>query len=123
MARLRPRVYALELDGVDHGFEGVLVAIGNCESYGGGMRILPGADPADGLLDVLVAATMSRLTLGRLKPRLRRGTHITDPRVSTYRAREVRIHADDIVGYADGERVGPLPLVVTAVPGALRLLR
>src|SRR6185295_8393678 len=60
MARLRPRVYALEIDGEDRGFEGVLVAVGNCESYGGGLRILPGADPADGLLDVLVAAPFGR---------------------------------------------------------------
>jgi diacylglycerol kinase (ATP) len=122
MARLRPRVYALELDGVDHGFEGVLVAIGNCESYGGGMRILPGADPTDGLLDVVVAAPLGRLTLTRLKPRLRRGTHVTDARVTTYRAQEVRIHADGIIGYADGERIGPLPLEIRCVPGAVRLL-
>ena len=123
MARLKSRVYALELDGVDRGFEGVLVAIGICESYGGGMRILPGADPADGLLDVLVAAPMGRVTLARLRPRLIKGTHVTDPHVTTYRAREVRIHADDIVGYADGERVGPLPMTITCVPGAVRLLR
>ncbi|HET6532366.1 MAG TPA: diacylglycerol kinase family protein [Actinoplanes sp.] len=123
MARLRPRVYALEIDGVDRGFEGVLVAIGNCESYGGGLRILPGADPADGLLDVLVAAPFGRVTLARLKPRLRQGTHVTDRRVTTYRARQVRIHADDIIGYADGERIGPLPLEVTCVPDAVRLLR
>lgn len=122
MARLRPRVYALELDGADHGFEGVLVAIGNCESYGGGMRIVPGADPADGLLDVVIAAPLGRLSLARLKPRLRRGTHVTDPRVSTFRAREVRIHADGIIGYADGERIGPLPLEIRCVPGAVRLL-
>ncbi len=122
MARLRPRVYALEIDGTDRGFEGVLVAVGNCESYGGGLRIVPGADPADGLLDVLVAAPFGRLTLARLKPRLRRGTHVTDPRVTTYRGRQVRVHADDIVGYADGERIGPLPLEVSCVPGAVRLL-
>ncbi|HEU4348544.1 MAG TPA: diacylglycerol kinase family protein [Actinoplanes sp.] len=123
LARLRPRVYALEIDGVDRGFAGVLVAVGNCPSYGGGLRILPGADPADGLLDVLVAAPLGRVTLARLKPRLRRGTHVRDHRVTTYRGRQVRIHADGIVGYADGERVGPLPLEVTCVPGAVRLLR
>jgi diacylglycerol kinase (ATP) len=123
MTRLRPRVYALEIDGTDRGFRGVLVAIGNCESYGGGLRILPGADPTDGLLDVLVAAPFGRVTLARLKPRLRRGTHVTDRRVTTYRARQVRIHADDIIGYADGERIGPLPLEISCVPGAVRLLR
>jgi len=122
-ARLQPRVYALELDGVDHGFEGTLVAVGNCASYGGGLRIVPDADPADGLLDIVVAAPLGRAALARLKPRLRHGTHVTDPRVSTFRARQVRLHADGIIAYADGERLGPLPLEVTCVPGAVRLLR
>jgi diacylglycerol kinase (ATP) len=123
MARLRPWVYELTLDGADHGFEGTLVAVGNCASYGGGMRIVPDADPADGLLDVVIAAPLSRAALARLKPKLRLGTHVTDPRVSVFRARRVRLHAEGIVGYADGERVGPLPLDITCVPGAVRLLR
>jgi len=123
LARLRPRLYALEIDGEDHSFSGTLVAVGNCASYGGGMRIVPAADPADGLLDVLTAAPMGRGGVARLKPRLRRGTHVTDPRITTYRCRRVRLHADDIIGYADGERIGPLPLEVTCAPGAIRLLR
>ncbi|GAB1641095.1 diacylglycerol/lipid kinase family protein [Krasilnikovia sp. MM14-A1259] len=122
LARLRPRAYTLVLDGQTHEFPGVLVAVGNCASYGGGMRICPDADPADGLLDVVVADPLGRVTLARLKPRLRSGTHVTDPRVHSYRAREVVITAHDIVGYADGERIGPLPLRVGCVPGALRLL-
>jgi diacylglycerol kinase (ATP) len=123
LARVRPRRYGLELDGVDRSFDGTLVAVGNCASYGGGMRILPDADPGDGLLDVIVAEPLGRAALVRLRPRLRRGTHVTDRRVSTFRARRVRLHADGIIGYADGERVGPLPLDITCVPGAVRLLR
>ena len=123
MARLRPRRYSLVLDGVDRGFTGVLVAIGNCRSYGGDMLICPDADPADGLLDVVVAEPLGRGALARLKPRLRRGTHVSDPRVHSYRAREVRIGAPDIIGYADGERIAALPFVVSCVPGAVRLLR
>ena len=122
LARLRPRLYALEIDGADHGFEGTLVAVGNCASYGGGMRIVPDADPYDGLLDVVTAAPLSRAALTRLKRRLRRGTHVTDPRVTTFRARHIRLHADDIIGYADGERIGPLPLEITCMPGAIRFL-
>jgi diacylglycerol kinase (ATP) len=34
----------------------------------------------------------------------------------------VRIEAAGIVGYADGERIGPLPLTVSCDPGAVRLL-
>jgi len=123
MVRVRPRLYTCEIDGVDHAFEGTLVAVGNCPSYGGGLRIVPAADPADGLLDVLTALPLTRRAIARLKPRLRRGTHVTDPLVRTFRAKQVRLHADGIIAYADGERIGPLPLEITCVPGALRLLR
>jgi diacylglycerol kinase (ATP) len=122
LARLRPRGYTLHLDDEVVRTEAVIVAVGNCASYGGGMRICPDADPTDGLLDVVVGASMSRGTLARLRPRLHSGTHVHDPLVSSYRARVVRIEAQGIVGYADGERIAPLPLTVTCEPGALRLL-
>jgi diacylglycerol kinase (ATP) len=120
--RLRSRFYQLELDGADRSGAYVLVAVGNCPSYGGGLRICPDADPTDGLLDVVTAAPLGRIALARLKPRVRRGTHVTDPLVDAFRARQVRINAEEIIGYADGERIGPLPLVVDCVPGAVRLL-
>ncbi len=122
LARLRPRAYRLTLDGVPQTVRGVLVAVGNGPCYGGGMRICPAADPADGLLDVVVGGPMGRLTLSRLTPHLHRGTHVRHPLVHSSRARTVTIEADGIVGYADGERVAALPVTVTAVPGALRLL-
>ena len=123
MARLRARAYVVCADGVEHRFPAEIVAVGNCASYGGGMRILPGADPSDGLLDVIFAAPLGRGGLARLKPRLRHGTHVSDPRVTVLRAREVRIEAEGIIAYADGERLGPLPVEVRCVPGAIRLLR
>lgn len=123
LARLRPRRYELEVDGVDRGLTGVLVAVGNCPSYGGGLRICPAADPADGLLDVVMAETLGRVALTRLKPRLRRGTHVGDPRVHSFRGREIKIATSDIIAYADGERIGPLPLTIRCIPGAVRVLR
>ncbi|MEU4623751.1 diacylglycerol kinase family protein [Actinoplanes sp. NPDC023801] len=123
LARLRARDYTVWADGTEHTFAAEIVAVGNCASYGGGMRILPDADPADGLLDLIFAAPLGRLDLTRLKPRLRHGTHVRDPRVTVLRAREIRIHAEGIVSYADGERFGPLPIEVSCVPGAIRLLR
>ncbi|BCY12431.1 diacylglycerol kinase family protein [Actinoplanes sp. L3-i22] len=122
LARLRERVYTLEIDGETRTVAAEIVAVGNAASYGGGMRILPDADPADGLLDVIWAGGLGRGGLARLKPRLRLGTHVTDPRVHVLRARRVRVHAEGIIGYADGERLGPLPLDLKVVPGAIRLL-
>ena len=60
--------------------------------------------------------------LARLKPRLRRGTHVTDRLVGSFRARRLRIEVAGIIGYADGERIGPFPMVVECVPAAARLL-
>lgn len=122
LARLRPRHYTVHLDGVRHEFDAVLLALGNTAYYGGGMRICPSAEPDDGLLDLVVAGPVRRTTLVRIKPQVYRGTHVNHPQVRSYRARTVEIAAEGITGYADGERTEPLPVTVTAVPGALRLL-
>ncbi|MDH6463000.1 diacylglycerol kinase (ATP) [Micromonospora sp. A200] len=123
LARLRPRRYTLRLDGEVHELDAVLVAVGNGASYGGGMRICPDADPTDGLLDVVVGGRFDRRTLMRVKPRIYQGTHVTHPLVRSYRARTVELAAEGITTYADGERSLDLPVRITAVPGAVRLLR
>ncbi|SCF21678.1 diacylglycerol kinase [Micromonospora mirobrigensis] len=123
LARLRPRRYVLRLDGEEHRVDAVLVAVGNCASYGGGMRICPAADPTDGLLDVVVGGEFDRRTLIRVKPRIYRGTHVDHPLVRSYRARTVEVAAEGITTYADGERSLDLPVRISAVPAAVRLLR
>ena len=37
-------------------------------------------------------------------------------------AQRVRLQAPDTLGYADGERIGPLPIGTHCVPGALPVL-
>jgi diacylglycerol kinase (ATP) len=120
---LRPRHYRIRLDGGEPmGLDAVLVAVGNSPSYGGGIRICPTADPADGVLDVVIGHSMGRLTLASLWPRAYRGTHLSHPRVDSHRARTIELDADGVVGYADGERCLPLPVTITCEPGALRVL-
>jgi diacylglycerol kinase (ATP) len=119
----RPRPYELTLDdGPVERTRAMLVTVANTPSYGGGMRVCPQARPDDGLLDVLVLEPVSRAELVRFLPSVYSGGHVDHPKVSIRRARSVRVSAPDIVAYADGERVGPLPLTCTVVPGALRVL-
>lgn len=120
----RPIRYALTLDGVREDVSAMLVAVANSASYGGGMRIAPGASMDDGLLDVLVLAPLGTLEFLRVFPSVFSGTHVSHPAVSIRRARTVHVQALDtrVVGYADGERVAPLPLGCEVVPGAVRLL-
>src|SRR2546423_1668718 len=108
--------------GVPFGIEAVLVAVANTACYGGGFRICPDADPTDGVLDVLVGGRFTRAGIVRIMPHVRRGTHLGHELVATHRAGTVTLAAEGITAYADGERVGPLPLTVTSVPEALTLL-
>ena len=119
---LRVRHYKIVLDGVSREFDSVLVAVGNTASYGGGFRIVPDADPTDGLLDVVVAKPMGRITLMRIRPLVYRGAHVDHPLIQMFRARTIEIASEGITAYADGERLCPLPVNITCVPGALTLL-
>jgi diacylglycerol kinase (ATP) len=122
LARLRPRELTLVLDGESQTLPITMVAVGNTAWYGGGMRICPGADPADGLFDITVVGAISRLQLMRTKPRLTSGTHVDHPAVSVFRASRVELSSPGVTTYADGEPVAPLPAVAECVPGALNVL-
>ncbi|MBP3084243.1 diacylglycerol kinase [Mycolicibacterium fortuitum] len=99
-----------------------LAAFGNTRSYGGGMLICPGADHSDGLLDVTMITSASRTRLIRLFPTVFKGTHVDLDEVTTKRARSVHVECPGINAYADGDFALPLPVTVSAAPGALRLL-
>ncbi len=122
LARLRPVEVELTVDGVTSRREVTLVAVGNTPWYGGGLRIAPGADPADGLLEVVVVGPVSRRELVRTRPRLAAGTHVDHPAVTVLRGREVALHGAGLTTYADGEPVCALPAVSVCVPGALTVI-
>ncbi|MER6490389.1 diacylglycerol kinase [Streptomyces griseorubiginosus] len=123
LAAFRPVPYRITLDdGEVREVEATLVAVGNGSSYGGGMRICPGADLTDGLFDVTVVGDCTRTTLLRVFPRVYRGTHVEHPKVSVVRAAKVEIAAPDVTGYADGEPLGPLPLTARCVRAAVSVI-
>ncbi|MFC9509132.1 diacylglycerol kinase [Streptomyces sp. NPDC057002] len=123
LAAFRPVPYRIRLDdGEVREVEATLVAVGNGSSYGGGMRICPGADLTDGLFDITVVGDCSRTTLLRVFPRVYRGTHAEHPAVTVLRASRVEIAAEGITGYADGEPLGPLPLSARCVRGGVRVV-
>lgn len=114
-----PLPYRLTVDGETRELEGMLIAVGNSAYYGGGMRVCPVADPADGLADLTIVHTASRLTLLRLLPEMFSGSFIRDPCVELVRARSVRIERPDLAGYGDGEPLTPGALDIEVCPGLL----
>lgn len=123
ISKLRLLPFRLTFDGVQVSTELTLAAFGNTRSYGGGMLICPGADPTDGLLDVTMVASASRTRLIRLFPTVFKGTHVNLDEVQTRRARVITVECPGINAYADGEFACPLPVEVSAVAGALTVLR
>ncbi|MDN5767782.1 MAG: diacylglycerol kinase [Humibacillus sp.] len=115
----RPIPYVVELDGQRLQTRAMLVAVANTSSFGGGMKVCPDADVADGLFDVLIVHELSMPAFLRVFPKVFSGTHVGHRAVEIRRARRVRLEAPGIHAQADGEPVAALPLDIEVVPAAL----
>ncbi len=128
LGRFRPFGYRVTYDGQVWESPGTVVAVANARWFGGGVKIAPDARVDDGLLDVVVAGPFTKSGVVRIFPGLYHGKHVGDPRVQVLRARDVLVEAVPALGavpppaFADGERIGPLPLQLSVVPGALSVL-
>jgi diacylglycerol kinase (ATP) len=119
LPRFRPIPYAVEVDGLRVETRAMLVTVANTTSFGGGMRVSPEADVADGLLDVMIVHELSVPALLRVFPKVYSGTHVDHPAVEMHRAKRVRLEATGIQSQADGETFAELPIDAEVVPGAL----
>ncbi|MGA9993850.1 MAG: hypothetical protein WBP93_00420, partial [Pyrinomonadaceae bacterium] len=105
-----------------------LIAIANGVYAGGGMMFAPEARVDDGLMDVLLACDgLTRAGILRELPRIRRGAHLSNPRVRVMRATSVSIETDGgedaLMIEADGNVRGHTPAEFRIIPGALRIVR
>jgi len=119
----RPWPLQLRVDGApDRSLAATAVMLANGPTCGGGMRIAPGADAADGLLDLVVLGGLSRAALLRWLPTVYWGGHLRHPRITVERVRAVTVVSDrPLPLQLDGEPCGAAPVEVTVAPGALRL--
>lgn len=121
----RPRTYRITIDGQTTTTRALLVCVANAARYGGGMRIAPHADPADGLLDVVVVRPVPLWRFPLLFPKVFDGTHDTLDVVDMRQGREVVVEVADGEPFevtADGEPIGALPMTVRVAGGRLTLL-
>jgi diacylglycerol kinase (ATP) len=122
LVTLKPIQYKIIHDGETFESGGMMMSVGNGVSLGGGMKVTPTALVDDGLLDILVVGPLTRIQFLRIFPKVFAGTHIEDPRVRIVKAKKIRIEADDVVAYTDGERFATLPIDIEVRPGALLVL-
>ena len=119
LPRFKPRHYEITLDDRTISTEAMLIAVSNGRSYGGGMLVCPNANIADGLFDVMVLHPVSKIEFIKVFPRVFAGTHVSHPAVEIVRSKSVTIESK-AVAYADGERIGQLPVSAECIPGAIR---
>lgn len=123
LAGWKPATFTLTLDGEPSQVTGYSVAVANSKAYGGGMFVAPDAELDDGLLDVVTTAQVGKLHFLRNLPKVFEGTHVNNEEVVVRRAAEVRIEADrPFAVYADGDHLADLPVTVSLLPQALRVI-
>ena len=120
--RRRRTPMRLEADGRRLRTAAPAVAICNGPFYGMGFAIAPDADPADGLLDVVVFSGMSRLDVVRHYLAVARGRPRREPGVRYLTARRIRIDGRAALpAHADGEPLGVTPVAFGVQPDGLRI--
>ena len=118
LSTFKPKNYEFSIDGLSFESKAMLIAVSNGISYGGGMKVTPDAKIDDGFFDILILTPVSRFDFLRVFPKVFSGKHITHPAVKILRGKLVEINSD-AVAYADGERIGSLPIKASVVERGL----
>lgn len=85
--------------------DSLMTSIMNGRRMGGGFYMAPQGDPGDGMLDLCIASSASKLRIFQLITFFMKGTQATQPEVKTARARTVSITAlkGTMPAHCDGE--------------------
>ncbi|MEY3098681.1 MAG: hypothetical protein RIS32_472 [Actinomycetota bacterium] len=118
LSTFKPKTYRFSIDGLSFESKAMLIAVSNGICYGGGMKVTPDAKIDDGLFDILILSPVSKFEFLKVFPKVFSGTHTTHPAVKISRGKSVEIDSD-AVAYADGERVGPLPVKARVIERGL----
>lgn len=121
LPKFRPIKYRITLDGTIRDVEAMLCGIANVKNFGGGMKISPGSNMADGELEVFILHKVSRPKLLKIFPSVYKGEHIKYREVDIVKARSIRIENSGFPVSCDGELVGNAPIDCEVMPGALRV--
>jgi diacylglycerol kinase (ATP) len=122
LVKLNSREFIVSTDGGDKQTgHFTLIAVGNTSSYGGGLKMCPTANAFDQSFEVTYVDHVSRSLLVRVLPKVFWGGHTKHRQVTQSVARRIEIAGDQFPVYADGEKVGHGPVVITVHPGAMRV--
>jgi len=101
----------------------LLAAALNTPTYGAGLRLAPDAQIDDGWLDLAFVKDLNVWQVLALLPGLLKSGNLPNSHVKRTRVRRARLSADrPCFFHGDGEILGPAPVEIEVVPGAVRVL-
>ncbi|HEX4639114.1 MAG TPA: diacylglycerol kinase family protein [Chthoniobacterales bacterium] len=99
------------------------VVIANGAFAAGGLPIAPGADPGDGLLDVVLIPKRSAPEMALLAAEIILGTHFSSNSTIFRRAKKISVRSKPGMWFnVDGELVGSVPATFQILPRRLRFV-
>jgi YegS/Rv2252/BmrU family lipid kinase len=119
----KPARFTIRVDDERTRLSGYSVSVANNSTFGGGMRIAPGADLEDGLFDIIAIGEVGKLRFLANLPKVFKGTHVNGDEVRVFRASHLELSASkSFPVYADGEHLTDLPASLRVLPRALSVL-
>ncbi|WP_430884503.1 diacylglycerol/lipid kinase family protein [Fusibacter sp. JL216-2] len=110
----QPFKVRLTLDGLEVERDAYLIAIGNGQYFGGGMKITPKAKLDSGVFQICLVRKLPRRKFLRVFPKVYKGQHETEPEVETFTCRTIKIDTfnRDLHVSADGNLVSMTPATI-----------
>jgi len=100
----------------------LFVAVGNTPYYAGGMKMVPGARPDDGILDLCLCGGLSKFETVKSLPLVYLGIHGRHPKIFFKKVTRVTVTSSQpLTVQADGEVVGRCPVSFGIAPSVLRV--
>ncbi|QPK93886.1 hypothetical protein HCQ94_04700 [Actinomyces sp. zg-332] len=119
----KPITYNLNIDGKEYVSKSWSVCISSTGIYGGGIKLLPISDVRDGIMEVLTLENISLWGLMKLLPKIVAAKHLSHPSMVLRQGRKITVDCQTkYLPYADGDPIGKIPITVTVLPGALKVL-
>lgn len=112
----------LTIDGTVYQRDYIFAEVCNSTKTGGNMIMAPAAKINDGLLDVILLNSISKLNLLKLFPQIFKGTHILDSHVESFKGKQIKIITETPQRLTpDGEVFGTTPIEVAILPNQITM--
>lgn len=125
LATYRAKKVIVNIDGMVLTREVILIAIGNGQYVGGGMKVTPGAVIDDGQFEICIINKLNKIKLLALFPSIFKGTHVEiKPVVEIYKGKKIEIQTieDRLMVNADGNIIGTTPLKISLIKQKIQFI-